>query len=202
MGQAFRIEGPGITIRDCFQCHSTGPVTVAGNHQVQITEPGVRCEVCHGPGSVHVQAVRGGDVAQAKRSIQNPKNLSPGELNRSCGTCHRFPDGDRRTTDFNDPWNVRHQPPYFQESQCFQKSGTLSCVTCHNPHEKLRRNDAAYYTAICSSCHGQSAPICKNQERSDCTNCHMPSVAVNSHLQFKNHWIGVYLNSSTLKPRR
>jgi hypothetical protein len=207
MGQAFKIQSPGPTIQDCFRCHSTGPVSVSPNHEVQVTEPGVRCEVCHGPGNAHLLAVRRGDLTQARELIQNPKALSGGELNRSCGTCHRFPNGDRGTVDWNDPWNVRHQPPYFQQSRCFQKSsGTLSCLTCHNPHEKLRRNDAAYYSQVCSTCHGRNAPspkeICKNQESPDCTGCHMPAVAVSSHLRFRNHWIGVYLNGATLKPLR
>ena len=207
MGQAFNIQGTSRTIQPCFQCHSTGPVSVAANHEVRVTEPGVHCEVCHGPGSAHVLAARRGDLVQAKKSIQNPKTLSAEELNRSCGTCHRFPDGDRGTVDWNDPWNVRHQPAYFQQSRCFQKSsGALSCLTCHNPHEPIRRNDAAYYSRICSSCHDRDAPlpkaICKNQQSPDCTPCHMPEVAVTSHLKFKNHWIGVYPSGATLKPFR
>ena len=207
MGQAFKIQGPGRTIQDCFQCHSTGPVSVSPNQEIQVTEPGVRCEVCHGPGNAHVQAVRRGDLTQARKLIQNPKALTGGELNRSCGTCHRFPEGSLRTVVWDDPWNVRHQPPYFEQSQCFQKSsGAFSCRTCHNLHENLRRNDAAYYRQICSSCHDRNAPspkaICKSQESPDCTRCHMPAVAVSSHLKFKNHWIGVYLNGATLKPLR
>ena len=207
MGQAFRIQGQGFTIRECFQCHSTGPVSVAPNHEILVTEPGVRCELCHGPGNTHVLAVRRGDLTAARKLIQNPKALSAGELNRSCGTCHRLPDGNPRTVDWNDPWNVRHQPPYLQESHCFQKSsGGLSCLTCHNPHEKLRRNDPAYYDQICLSCHDRNSRppkgICKTQETSDCTSCHMPAVAAGTHLKFKNHWIGVYRNGATLKPLR
>ena len=204
MGQAFRIQGSGFTIQACFQCHSTGPLSISANHEVQVTEPGVHCEVCHGPGSAHVAAAGSGDVAQARKTIQNPKALSAAELNRSCGTCHRFADG---TPDWTDPWNVRHQPPYFQESSCFKKSaGALSCVTCHSPHEKLRRNDAAYYRQICLSCHALNAAepkaICREQPSPDCTSCHMPAVAVNAHLRFRNHWIGVYAAEDRLKPRR
>ena len=85
-----------------------------------------------------------------------------------------------------------------------EKQRRVFLSTCHNLHEKLRRNDAAYYRQICSGCHGRNAAapkaICKNQESPDCTGCHMPEVAVNSHLKFKNHWIGVYLNGATLKP--
>jgi hypothetical protein len=205
MGQAFKIQGPGRTIQDCFECHSTGPVSVSANQEIQVTEPGVRCEVCHGPGNAHVQAVRSGDLTQARKLIQNPKALSAGELNRSCGACHRFPDRDPRTVVWSDPWNVRHQP-YLQQSQCFQKSsGALSCLTCHNMHDTLRRSDAAYYRQICLSCHSRVAPapkaICKSRESTDCTRCHMPAVAANTHLKFTNHWIGVYLNGKNLKPR-
>src|SRR5206468_2820645 len=97
MGQAIRTQGPGFTIQNCFQCHSTGPVSVSSSHEIRVTEPGVRCEVCHGPGNAHVATARGGDPARAKKLIQNPKAFSGGELNRLCGTCHRSPDGDPRT---------------------------------------------------------------------------------------------------------
>jgi hypothetical protein len=204
MGQAFRIEGSGFTIQACFRCHSTGPVSVSPTHEVQVTEPGVRCEVCHGPGSEHVEAAGAGDLEKARKLIQIPKTFPAAELNRWCGTCHRFADG---TVNWNDPWNVRHQPPYLQESRCFiESAGALSCLTCHNPHEKLRRNDAAYYRRICLGCHTQNAPrpkaVCKQQQDPDCTGCHMPAVAANAHLRFRNHWIGVYEAGSSLKPRR
>ncbi len=207
MGQAIRIQGSGFTIQNCFQCHSTGPVSVSTNQEIRVTEPGVRCEVCHGPGQGHVMAARGGDPAQARKLIQNPKAFSAGDLNRMCGSCHRFPSADRRATDWNDPWNVRHQPAYLQESKCFQKSdGALSCLTCHNPHEKLRRDDAAYYRQICVNCHERNAlppkMVCKNPASSDCTACHMPAAPAGVHLKFRNHWIGVYSNGATLKPRR
>jgi len=206
-GQAFKIDGPGFTISGCFQCHSTGPVSVSPGHEIQVTEPGVRCEVCHGPGSAHLAAVQRGDLTQTKKLIQNPRTFSADELNRFCGTCHRFPKGNPQTTDWNDPWNVRHQPPYFQQSQCFQKSGgALSCLTCHNPHEKLRRDDAAYYNKVCSGCHDRNGlppkQICKDQPAPDCARCHMSGVAVNGHLTFRNHWIGVYGNGVPLKPRK
>ena len=203
MGQAINMQGSGVTIQACFQCHSTGPVSISAGHEIQVNETGVRCEVCHGPGSAHVSAAGAGDLIQAGKAIQNPKNLAAGELNQLCGKCHRFPDGK---VNWADPWNVRHQPGYFQESRCFQKSrGALSCLTCHNPHEPLRRNEASYYRQICLSCHTRSAPepkpICKTKESSDCTACHMPAVAANAHLPFRNHWIGVYAEGAPLKPQ-
>lgn len=207
MGQPLKIRGSSSPIRECFQCHSTGPVSVSAAGAIRVTEPGVHCEVCHGPGGVHVQAVSRGDLGQAKTLIRSPKALSAAELNRFCGTCHRFPGADGRTFEWNNPWNVRHQPPYFQQSNCFQKSsGALSCLTCHNPHEKVRRSDSAYYSQKCAACHSSDAlpprDVCKAPEAPDCTSCHMPNVAVSPHLKFKNHWIGVYLNGSAPKPSR
>jgi hypothetical protein len=207
MGQALRTQGPVPGIRECFQCHSTGPVSMSPEREIRINEAGVRCEVCHGPGRAHAQAAAAGDLPQARKLIQNPKTLAAVELNRMCGSCHRFLEGDGRTTDWNDPWNARHQPPYLQQSACFRKSdGALSCLTCHNPHEKLSRIDPAYYSRKCSSCHDRNGlpprRICKSRPAAGCAGCHMPAVAANAHLKFTNHWIGVYRDGATLKPSR
>jgi hypothetical protein len=196
MGQALKIEGSGPTVQDCFQCHSTGPVSVSPKQEIEITEQGVRCEVCHGPGRAHALS------SGAEKPARNPGLLRAGELNRFCGTCHRFQERDARTIDWSDAWNVRHQPPYLEQSQCFQRSGgALSCLTCHGPHEKLRR-DAAYYDGKCASCHNQRTRPPKEICGADCARCHMPAVAANSHLKFRNHWIGIYRNGATLKPSR
>lgn len=198
MGQPLRIRGPGLTITNCFQCHSTGPVSVSPEQKMQVNEPGVRCEVCHGPGSDHVKAAGRRDL------IRNPKRLPSAELNKFCGACHRS-----LTEDFNwsSPWNVRHQPPYLAQSRCFQRSnGALSCLTCHQPHERVRRHDPAWYSQKCAACHHARShapkPACQAQKSPDCTSCHMPLVAASTHLRFKNHWIGVYQEGASLKPSR
>jgi Doubled CXXCH motif (Paired_CXXCH_1) len=72
----------GTALR-CFRCHSTGPVNLAAGYIIQPSEPGVRCESCHGPGAAHVQA------NGAPGAIQNPKRLKAAELNELCGACHR-----------------------------------------------------------------------------------------------------------------
>ena len=205
-GQVFRLRGGGFTIRSCFQCHSTAPVSVSARQEVQVSEAGVRCEACHGPAQLHAAAAARGDLRQARQAIRNPRSLSPEDLNRLCGSCHRSPEGGPAANDFTDPWNVRHQPPYLEQSRCFQQSaGALSCLTCHAPHEPLRRNDPAYYRDKCVTCHARDgshppAPGCLADARPDCTGCHMPSVAADPHLKFRNHWIGVYRGSTKLMP--
>ncbi len=204
MGQPVKIRGSGATIQKCFECHSTGPVSVSAAGEVQITETGVHCEVCHGPGGAHREAAGRGQLEPATKLIRKPSARSGEELNKLCGTCHRA-----LTADFNrnSPWNVRHQPPYLAQSRCFQKSNdALSCLTCHDPHDRVRRNDAALYRQKCVGCHTASTrpprPICQAEAAPDCTSCHMPSVQANSHLTFKNHWIGVYLKGATMRPSR
>jgi hypothetical protein len=203
MGQPIKIRGPGATIADCFGCHSTGPVTVSSGGEIQVTEAGIHCEVCHGPGSAHRDAAAHGEPVRAAKLIENPGKLSGEEMNRLCGRCHRLIGS---SFDWNSPWSIRHQPPYLSRSRCFQNSGgKLSCLSCHDPHEPVRRGDAAYYAARCAACHKSSShppgKTCLAQKDSACASCHMPVVAFDSRLQFANHWIGVY-RQSALMPRR
>ena len=210
-GQTFRIggSGGGAVIR-CFQCHSTGPASVSASRQeILVTEQGVRCEVCHGAGERHVRAAAARNSGQIRSTIRNPGTLPASEVLNLCGTCHRPVDGRDAPNDFADPWNVRHQPPYLQQSKCFQASADrLSCFRCHPPHEPLRRSDPGYYRQQCLGCHesaGGKAPstVCLAADpRPDCTACHMPAVAPDPNLRFRNHWIGVYRAGAPLVPSR
>ena len=207
MGLRYKVRGPGNAISNCFACHSTGPLSYSPKQEVEISEPGVRCESCHGPGGSHVDSITKGEIAAARVAIRNPKQFAADDLLQFCGTCHRDPDGLSEEFDYRLAWNVRHQPPYFRKSRCFQESNeNLSCFTCHDPHEPLRRNEPDYYRERCMTCHevgGRTpAETCDANRPSDCTDCHMPTVAVNSNLKFKNHWIGIYQEDDGLSPAR
>ena len=81
-------------------------------------------------------------------------------------------------------------------SRCYQKSGTLTCLTCHNPHDNPGPDEKpAYYRAICLECHDQEecrADVTTRAEN-DCTKCHMPGAATEIvHLAFTHHRIGVH----------
>jgi len=175
MGQALPTRGAGLSIMNCFQCHSTGPADVNGRGEILIREAGVHCEACHGPAGTHVKT----------RAAMPKMPRSGQEVNALCGRCHRSDDGK---FDWDSVWNVRHQPPYLARSACFI-GATLSCVTCHEPHERVRRSDAAYYRQRCQVCHTVNAHV---RAATDCVACHMPSVEANPRLAFHNHWIGIY----------
>jgi hypothetical protein len=202
MGVLYPTQSHAMAVTKCFACHTTGPVTVSDKGEVATFENGVRCEACHGPGDNHLQAVRRGDLEQAKMAIQRPGEFPSEEITRLCGECHRMK-ADFELSWFEDKWNVRHQPAYFQQSRCYQESeGRLSCFTCHDAHRNVRRGEPAHYRQKCVQCHasGLNDRHAQDVSTSDCTACHMPKVQINSHLSFQNHWIGVYGGESKLIP--
>jgi hypothetical protein len=131
--------------------------------------------------------------------------MSASEVNRFCGTCHRSPENEA-VTNLDKAWNVRHQPVYFAQSACYLESqGALSCLTCHDLHQKLDRESASY-DRKCAGCHksvkhssesGFRPPPAKN-----CVGCHMPRVSPYPHIEFSNHRIGVYGKENKLTPQR
>ena len=187
----YRTFDPDAAILRCFQCHSTGPLTLAPGSTITPFETGVRCESCHGPGEEH---------ARSRAAIANPKRLNGMQVNDLCGACHRKISKEE-STNWNDAWNVRHQPLYFAQSRCFVKSsGRMSCFTCHAPHEAVSRSTSEY-SKVCASCHEGIRHKTAIASQT-CTECHMPVVRLEDTLQFANHWIGVYARGRTLRPVR
>lgn len=63
------------------------------------------------------------------------------------------------------------------QSACFRQSrGALTCTTCHDPHRKLRGDQAvSHYRERCLSCHSRPSPAVHGETPpGDCTACHMP----------------------------
>src|SRR5574341_1265502 len=106
---------------DCGACHTTGykPTGHQDNMEGVVgtwAEPGIQCEACHGPGSLHAS---------------NPYGIAL-KVDRDaelCGKCHRR--GDVTTVDAKGGF-VDHHEQYEELLQ--SKHITLDCVTCHNPH--------------------------------------------------------------------
>ena len=178
----------------CFRCHSTGQPTLSAGFAIQPAEFGIRCEACHGPGAAHIAAGGGG------ATIRNPKRLNAVELNAFCGTCHRKPPEAGVEGDWTDPWNVRHQPASLSQAACFRKSGgSLSCLTCHDPHAPLATSAKAY-DQRCVGCH-QEVRHRTATAGTACVTCHMPEVQEPApEVQFTNHWIGIYAKGNSLVP--
>jgi hypothetical protein len=207
-GLLYKTTDSNTGIAGCFECHSTGPVSFSASGDVKLSEPGVTCESCHGPGAEH-------SASPSSKNIDNPTRLSGRQLNQLCGKCHRPPAAEPAAVDWNNAWNVRHQPMYLNESACFRKSGgVVSCLTCHDPHESAETKPASFYNSRCAACHTTSSTgnssvgastlqpkaVCLRQNPSNCIDCHMPRVSPQPALRFTNHWIGIYRDGAKLKP--
>jgi hypothetical protein len=203
----------------CFSCHSTGKLSLGPDYERRPAELGVRCESCHGPDKAHVAAAGRADTAAIRSSLVNPGRMGPGGQVKFRGSRHRPPASGNEAIDWRDPWNVRHQPIYLSQSRCFQESRnpisghsksankvaaeSLNCVTCHDPHQLVLRNDPAYYNERCAGClsaalRPPNPETCRVNEGARCGSCHMPSVRPNDHLSFKNHWIGIYTDGEVI----
>src|SRR5947207_939334 len=83
---------------------ATGPLSLSGDGEVAPHEFGVRCESCHGPGSLHA-------ADPAANRVRNPARMAAADLNALCAKCHRIELGSpAENRDVRDARNVRNQP--------------------------------------------------------------------------------------------
>jgi|HubBroStandDraft_2_1064218.scaffolds.fasta_scaffold03081_4 hypothetical protein len=192
---------PPAETRACFACHTTASVT---DNQLDVNGavPGVTCEACHGPGASHVAAMKA-DKEDGGRLIMNPSRLDPVESVDFCGACHRTWQ-DVVTNIGLGALNLRFAPYRLENSKCWSKpDARLTCVACHDPHQPLEHDPAAY-DSRCLNCHvnrpdtkttadyrdsdhpGAACPV----STKNCTTCHMPKVESSiQHSTFTDHWI-------------
>ena len=175
---------PAATIYGCFNCHATN---VKPGPDLSAMEPGVNCERCHGAGGVHVQK-------RSAKSIFNGGRFPARESVAMCAECHRMPDPAQPALrpEEQDPLSVRFAPIGLMASECF-RSGRLSCVTCHDPHENAKRDDS-FYSARCVACHSGSEKTivaCGRASGQNCIPCHMERTRPAPELKFTDHRIRV-----------
>jgi hypothetical protein len=180
----------------CFSCHATvlrgKGATAAGvkGDRIQAMPDrsilGITCERCHGPRAEHVRLAKSGKPPG--RSA-----MSAQEINDLCAECHTGPE-----VTASHKAVARFQPFGLARSRCFKESGgKLSCLSCHDPHENARR-DEAFYVGKCLECHSRTAApdlkarICPVNSKDKCVGCHMPKDAGSMlHVEFVDHFIRV-----------
>ena len=83
--------------RNCIRCHATGarPMRDEENklYDTHVTELGIACEACHGPGESHVAIERkrrdgGTDARELTSKIVQPAHLDHVRSSQVCGFCH------------------------------------------------------------------------------------------------------------------
>ncbi len=158
---------------NCGTCHTTGydpDGTTEGMPGIvgSWAEPGIMCERCHGPASLHVNNPRG-----VALKVERDAAL--------CGECHLR--GSYEEVDAKGGFIKHHE----QYEELFQsKHFVLDCVDCHDPHAgviQLRKAQATDPTVKvtrtqCEDCHWKEAKYQKNEQHVAmnvaCIECHMP----------------------------
>jgi len=155
---------------DCGGCHTTG-YSPGGNQDDKPglvgtwAEPGIKCEACHGPGSLHASNPRGFRMEVDRDAEQ-------------CGTCHRR--GPIEQVDAKGGFIDHHE----QYEELFQsKHITLDCVVCHDPHKLVvqsRKASEPTTRTRCQDCHFKEAQYQNNKMHTvmnlACVECHMPRI--------------------------
>jgi len=193
LGRPMTIEAA----QGCFACHSTAAVT---GTQLQLDHlvPGITCEGCHGPGERHIAAIKAGSK---NLQVFNPAKLDADELSQEfCGACHVSFEKALVMPKQGGANNLRYQPYRIFNSRGHSGDPRISCVACHDPHDKLAV-DVASYDSKCLACHlttrgqaktaARSAPACPVSKQ-QCTSCHMPKIELpGGHGKFTDHWIRI-----------
>ncbi len=188
----------------CFSCHSTSVVS-GGQLRLDHLTPGVVCEGCHGPGEKHIAAIKAGSK---NLQIFNPAKLDADELTQEfCGACHVGFEKALLMPNQGGMNNLRYQPYRIFNSRGHSGDSRISCVACHDPHDKLIQA-SGFYDSKCLACHlesrsqtktaARSAPACPVSQH-DCTTCHMPKVELpGAHGKFTDHWIRIVRTGETI----
>ncbi len=197
---------PPAETRRCFSCHTTAAVT-KNQFDPNAAVLGVTCEACHGPGANHAAAMKSGMQEQGVAMIMNPARLDPVASVDFCGACHRTWEDVVGTGLISaGVLNVRFAPYRLENSKCWtQPDARLTCVACHDPHQPLE-HDAAAYDSRCLQCHINQPSAKKSPDHRDsdhpgaacpvstknCTTCHMPKIVTTvQHSTFTDHWIRI-----------
>lgn len=152
----------------CGSCHTTGYSN--GGNQDNLpgivgtwSQAGVRCERCHGPGSLHANNPQGIHMLVDQNSSL-------------CRECHEYV--PTAALEVKDGF-IQHSDLYGDLSQ--SKHQVLDCLTCHDPHSgvvQLQQQGQQTTKLLCQDCHWKEAQFQSNPTHVSlnlvCTDCHMP----------------------------
>jgi hypothetical protein len=219
--QHWSFERPARLV--CVACHAGRVEQAPDIMHLKIHELAIGCESCHGPGQRHAEYHRtqkNHPPGEEDLTIVNPGRLSRPLLEAVCAACHLNgpatialrgrKDNDYRPgrplTDYRmdyrfdggtEQMTVVGHIEQLRRSACYQKSGTLTCITCHDPHAKERpRDPTAFYRQKCLDCHTlqacrlEPAQRLKKEAQDNCAACHMPRGDTDiPHIAFTHHRI-------------
>ncbi len=198
-----------ITSR-CMECHVTFAERISedGKEPEEFSKTniiyGIDCEKCHGPAAEHVAFQTKNPQEKKGKYILNPASMSRQQNLDLCALCHggnihktkpvfSYTAGETLTDYFTidtlselavNTGNVDvhgNQLGLLKKSKCFRMGETMTCNTCHHPHENQRGNKALF-SQKCMSCHTVAHNnFCKIDTAKypgmyqNCIDCHMPA---------------------------
>jgi len=225
-----------ITSR-CLECHAsyvdikiTQQSTFSRDEEMEkgAVIYGIDCERCHGPGKQHVVFHMENPEEKTAKFITLYKTLSRKQKMDVCAVCHSgntlvaqrsvfgFRPGDDLEAYYSQDFtgfgggNIDvhgNQSAMLKGSNCYRKSETMTCQSCHNTHENVKGN-LSLYSQRCINCHKSTshskATLAKGSLSTNCIDCHMPKEssklitfqqAGKDHLspyQLRSHHIAIY----------
>ncbi len=175
----------------CFKCHTTGATPegswngIPADSLGTFSEPGIRCEGCHGPGSDHVADPTG----------VHPPNSGTALTWDVCASCH-----NRGGVSNSIPASGGYIKHHEQSNEMLaSRHGQLNftCGTCHDAHIALRYPDVAgegltAITTTCETCHpGKEVMLNGSPKPISCVDCHMAPASKSAvGMQVGNGWRG------------
>ena len=177
--------------KECIECHATGVDVrydrAAHTWSTEITDAGVACEACHGPGARHAET-------KEKRDIVRPDHIDKELALSICARCHGprdplFPlldakdqfrpgqrydaryqalvitDGTERSGEYfadGRPSSSTFETQALLQSRCYRIGGA-TCLTCHTAPHAEEHGDTELKPgsrdASCRTCHAAIAAL-------------------------------------------
>jgi len=170
--------------KHCWNCHTSqeeeGFDILTQTYDTRFTEPGINCEMCHGPGSIHVERMEKDPTDPCTVTV-NAMRLKREDRMVDCLQCHTrriiVKKGFHAGENLYDYYQLRvvdlapqpvSAPPVWAtrarrfaneclllwESPCFVK-GDATCVSCHDAHQVDMAKDPRYRNTdvLCTQCH-------------------------------------------------
>lgn len=188
----------------CTGCHNTGSI-VEFNEETKkytttLSDQGVACEACHGPGSRHISA----SMEDKNKTIVNPAKIyDPRIASYVCGQCHTrgkssvdskisWPIGyepggdlqfiyDHKPTTYEDGSPKQHHQQFNDWLLSDHYTSGVMCWDCHDSHNKGKANRAQLKlpgSVLCQSCHVvENKGVHGLHSVNNCVGCHMASTA-------------------------
>lgn len=171
--------------KHCWNCHTSqeeeGFDIVTETYNTTFTEPGINCEMCHGPGSLHIARMEKNPGDPQTLTVNAMKLPDPEERMVDCLQCHTrrvmVKKGYHTGLNFYDYYQLKLVDLSFRpgpgpkvwadrarrfaneclllwDSKCFAK-GNATCVSCHDAHQVDIARDPRYKNTdvLCTQCH-------------------------------------------------